>query len=162
MDEHNDFSGFDFPSPPPDPNSPERQKAAVYGKLAKVIKILSYVFVGLLFVGIVILQDNSSLILMVPIIPAILCMILSGIFKDKELKIRCTKRTTGTCLYTVRRHSGKSTHRHPVVEFEAEGVTYTAELSVTCSRHAEGELYTIYYDPLDPATVRTERNGLFG
>ena len=88
-------------------------------------------------------------------------LILSEVFKGKELKIRCTKRTTAFCIDTVRRRSGKHSTRHPIVEFEVKGVTHTVELSVSCSRDAVGDLYTLYYDPLDPDVVRPERRGLF-
>ena len=91
----------------------------------------------------------------------VLTIILSEVFKSKELKIRCTKRTTAFCVDTVRRKSGKHSTRHPIVEFEVNGVTHTVELSISCSRDAVGDLYTIYYDPLDPGTVRAERRGLF-
>ncbi len=39
---------------------------------------------------------------------------------------------------------------------KAKGVLHTAELSISCSKGDVGELYTIYYDPLDPDSVRSE------
>ena len=86
---------------------------------------------------------------------------MGGIFKDKELKLRCTARTTAFCIDTVRRRSGKTSVRHPIVEYEVKGVTYTAELQVSCSRNSVGETFPIDYDPLDPKTVRTKRGRLF-
>ncbi len=145
----------------PDPGSPERQRAAGYGVASKVCNILTFVFIGVMFFGVIALRGGASPAFMLLILPAIIAAILNGVFKDKELKLRCTRRTTAFCVDTVRRRSGKHSTRHPIVEFDVEGVTHTAELSVSCSRDAVGDLYTLYYDPLDPATVRAERRGLF-
>ena len=41
------------------------------------------------------------------------------------------------------------------MEFEVNGIPYTAELSTACSRKDVGQLYVIYYDPLDPSVVRS-------
>ena len=142
----------------PDPNSPERIKAANFGKASKICKVLTFVFMGVMFLGVITTQSPSMIALFFLMIPMI---ILSEVFKSKELKIRCTRRTTGFCVDTVRRRSGKHSHRYPIVEFEAGGVTHTVELSVSCSRDAVGDIYTLYYDPLDPDVVRPERRGLF-
>ena len=143
-------------SPLPDPNSPDRQKATKLALASKVCKIFGFVSIGAVLAGTLILRDDSSVVWMFAIVLAILPVFLSGTLKYRELMLRCTKRTTARCIKTVCRHSGKSIRRYPIVEFEVDGMPYTAELSVSCSRHAEGELYTIYYDPLDPKTVRTE------
>ena len=143
----------------PDPNSPERIKAARFGVASKVCKVLTFVTIGVLFFGGIATQSpNIILPVFLLLIPF---LILSEVFKGKELKIRCTKRTTAFCIDTVRRRSGKTSTRHPIVEFEVKGVTHTVELSVSCSRDAVGDLYTICYDPLDPDVVRPERRGLF-
>ena len=142
----------------PDPNSPERIRAANFGKASKICKILTFVFMGIMFLGLITTRSPSMIALFFLMIPMI---ILSEVFKSKELKIRCTRRTTGFCVDTVRRKSGKHSHRYPIVEFEAGGVTHTVELSVSCSRDAVGDIYTLYYDPLDPDVVRPERRGLF-
>ena len=142
----------------PDPNSPERKRAAKFGMASKVCKVLTFVTIGVLFLGGIATQSPSMIALFFLMIPMI---ILSEVFKSKELKIRCTKRTTAFCIDTVRRRSGKTSTRHPIVEFEVKGVTHTVELSVSCSRDAVGDLYTINYDPLDPDVVRPERRGLF-
>ena len=143
----------------PDPNSPERKRAAKFGLASKICKVLTFVIIGVLFLGGVATQSPTIILpvflLMIP------SLILSEVFKSQELKLRCTKRTTAFCIDTVRRRSGKSSTRHPIVEFEVKGVTHTVELSVSCSRDAVGDLYTISYDPLDPDTVRPERRGLF-
>ena len=146
----------------PDPNSPERQKAAKLGVASKVCKVLTFVFFGGMFLGALMAKKDlnpGAMLLTIPLF--VLTIILSEVFKSKELKIRCTKRTTAFCVDTVRRKSGKHSTRHPIVEFEVNGVTHTVELSISCSRDAVGDLYTIYYDPLDPGTVRAERRGLF-
>lgn len=142
----------------PDPNSPERKRAAKFGVASKVCKVLTFVTIGVLFLGGIATQSPSMIALFFLMIPMI---ILSEVFKSKELKIRCTKRTTAFCIDTVRRRSGKHSTRHPIVEFEVKGVTHTVELSISCSRDAVGDLYTLCYDPLDPDVVRPERRGLF-
>ena len=142
----------------PDPNSPERKRAAKFGVASKVCKVLTFVTIGVLFLGGIATQSPSMIALFFLMIPMI---ILSEVFKSKELKIRCTKRTTAFCIDTVRRRSGKHSTRHPIVEFDVKGVTHTVELSISCSRDAVGDLYTLCYDPLDPDVVRPERRGLF-
>ena len=146
----------------PDPNSPERKRAAKFGVASKVCKVLTFVFFGGIFVGALMAKEDlnpGAMLLTIPFF--VLAFILSETFKSKELKIRCTRRTTGFCVDTVRRKSGKHSTRHPIVEFEVKGVTHTVELSVSCSRDAVGDLYTLCYDPLDPDVVRPERRGLF-
>ena len=142
----------------PDPNSPERIRAANFGKASKICKVLTFVFMGVMFLGLITTRSPSMMALFFLMIPMI---VLSEVFKSKELKIRCTRRATAFCVDTVRRRSGKHSHRYPIVEFEAGGVTHTVELSVSCSRDAVGDIYTLYYDPLDPDVVRPERRGLF-
>lgn len=138
-----------------DPNSPERQKAAKYATAAKVCRVLTFLCFGIVFVGAISAKvTDTSPILIFFFIPLIIVALLNSHFKHQELKLRCTKRTTAFCIDTVRRRSGKSSHLHPIVEYEVEGVRHTAELSVTCTRGAVGETYTIYYDPLEPDTVR--------
>ena len=146
----------------PDPNSPERKRAAKFGVASKVCKVLTFVFFGGIFVGALMAKEDlnpGAMLLTIPFF--VLAVILSEVFKSKELKIRCTRRTTAFCIDTVRRRSGKHSTRHPIVEFEVKGVTHTVELSISCSRDAVGDLYTINYDPLDPDVVRPERRGLF-
>ncbi len=138
-----------------DPNSPARQKAAKFALASKVCKGLAYVGVGLTLIGGIILDDTPGAVL---VFPAVLLVfggfLLGDYFKKQDRKLRCTRRTTARCIDTVRRKSGKHSHLYPVVGFEVDGVSYTAELSVTCSHSSVGELYPIYYDPLDPESVR--------
>lgn len=146
----------------PDPNSPERKRAAKFGVASKVCKVLTFVFFGGIFVGALMAKEDlnpGAMLLTIPFF--VLAIILSETFKSKELKLRCTKRTTAFCIDAVRRKSGKTSTRHPIVEFEVNGITHTVELSISCSRDAAGDLYTLYYDPLDPNVVRPERRGLF-
>lgn len=135
----------------PDPHSPERQKAEKLAVAHKVCRTMTYVFVGLFVAVGVLTETRAAFFLIVGL--AVLCMLLGNHFKARELKIRCTACTTAICVDTVRRRSGKYSHRYPIVEFEVDGVTYTAELSTACSPNAVGEPYTVYYDPLDPKTV---------
>ena len=138
-----------------DPNSPVRKKAAKFALASKVCKGLAYVGVGLTLIGGIILDDTPGAVL---VFPAVLLVfggfLLGDYFKKQDRKLRCTRRTTARCIDTVRRKSGKHSHLHPIVRFEVDGVSYTAELSVTCSHSSVGELYPIYYDPLDPESVR--------
>ncbi len=146
----------------PDPNSPERKRAAKFGVASKVCKVLTFVFFGGMFLGALMAKEDlnpGAMLLTIPFF--VLAFILSETFKSKELKLRCTHRATGFCVDTVRRKSGKSSTRHPIVEFEVNGITHTVELSISCSRDAVGDIYTLYYDPLDPNVVRPERRGLF-
>lgn len=146
----------------PDPNSSERIKAAKFGMASKVCKIMMVACIAIMFLGVLALNGTAApFATLFLFLPAIVSAILQGVFKDKELKLRCTKRTTGFCIDTVRRHRGKHTTRHPIVEYEVKGVNHTAELPLSCTRDAVGDTYTLYYDPLDPDTVRAERRGLF-
>lgn len=139
----------------PDPNPPERQKAAKLALYHKVCKVLGYALLTIPLLGTIMIKEaNSSPILLLLVLPSLATLLLSSFFKSRELKLRCTVRTTAFCVDTVRRRSGKSSHLHPIVEYEADGVRHTAELSISCTRSSVGELYTIYYDPLDPTTVR--------
>ena len=140
-----------------DPHSPDRRKAARYAKAGKVCKVLAIAFFIAACVGAALMKtDNGSPVLLLCIIPMAILLFLDGYFKNKDLKLRCTERTTAHCIDTVRRRSGKHSARYPIVEYEVDGVRHTAELSISCSRKDVGELYTIYYDPLDPDTVRDQ------
>ena len=141
-----------------DPNSPARQKAAKYAMASKLCKGLAYVGIGITFIGAIALEDSPGAFL---VFPAILLVfggfLLGDYFKKQDRKLRCTRRTTARCIDTVRRKSGKhSSTLHPIVGYEVNGVSYTAELSISCSRDSVGELYVIYYDPLAPESVRVE------
>jgi len=138
-----------------DSNSPDRQKAAKYAKAGKVCQVLAIVFFVAAVVGAALMKaDNASPVLLLCIVPMAILLFLGSYFKNKDLMLRCTERTTAHCIDTVRRRSGKHSTRHPIVEYEVDGVRHTAELSISCSKGDVGELYTIYYDPLDPDTVR--------
>ncbi len=141
-----------------DPNSPERRKAARYAKAGKVCSITGTVLaVAAIVAGAGLMKaDNGSPVLLVCIVPMAVLLFLGGYFERKDLTLRCTERTTAHCIDTVRRHRGRRSTRHPIVEYEVDGVRHTAELSISCSRKDVGELYTIYYDPLDPDTVRDQ------
>ncbi len=150
-------------APPPgarrriDPNSHDRQRAARYAVCGRVCHIVSILLFVLTFVGAIAAQgdgNSAPAVFVLAILPLLACVLLGSFFKSQELKLRCTERTTAICVDTVRRRSGKHSHRYPIVEFEVDGVTYTAELTVSCSRDAVGQLYSFYYDPLEPTVVR--------
>ena len=149
----------DAPSPKPshsiDPHSPERQKAARYAACKKICNLLTVILFAFAFLSGIAAQEGDGTSIPLLFLPLLVACILLGTFcKNQELKLRCTHRTTAICVDTVRRRSGKTSHRHPIVEFEVDGKTYTAELSVTCSRDVVGQIYTIEYDPLEPSVVR--------
>ena len=137
-----------------EPNDHQRL-AAKYAKKAKICFAVTIVGFVLLLLACFLIKSSAPWTIFC-FLPFFSIMALGFYYQKQEIKLRCTKRTTARCIKTVCRHSGKSIRRYPIVEFEVDGMPYTAELSVSCSRHAEGELYTIYYDPLDPKTVRTE------
>ena len=140
-----------------DPHSPDRQKAAKYAKAGKVCQVLAAVFFIAAGFGAGLMKaDNTSPALLVFIVPMAVLLFLGAHFKNKDLKLRCTRRTTAHCIDTVRRLSRRRSTRHPIVEYEVDGVRHTAELSISCSKGDVGELYTIYYDPQDPDSVRAE------
>ena len=140
-----------------DPNSPERKQAAKLALWSRVCILLSYGLIGLTVLSAVIFKaaDQSPPAFIFMVFPAAGLMILSNHLKHRGLKLRCTVRTTALCVDTVCRRSGKHSHDYPIVEFEVNGVPYTAELSTACSRKDVGQLYVIYYDPLDPSVVRS-------
>lgn len=137
-----------------DPNSPERRRAARLALWSRICTFLSYGLIGLVFLSAVIFKTTDHApVFFVMVFPAAGLMVLSSHLKNRGLKLRCTVQTTARCVDTVRRRTGKHSHDYPIVEFEVNGVPYTAELSVACSPNAVGEPYTVYYDPLDPKTV---------
>lgn len=150
-------------SPRPDPNSPDRRRAAQWVLWSRICKVLSIGMLGLGFVLAAVsnVERDAPYAAFFLILPAFGLMLLSGVCKSRELKIRCTVSTTARCVDTVRRRSGKHSLYYPIVEFEVDGVPYTVELTVTCSDMDIGELYTIFYDPLDPHTVRAGKRGPF-
>ena len=145
-----------------DPNSPARRKAAKFALASSVCRVLTFVGFGITLVGAILLKETTesnnglsfAVLAAVPFL--IVSSVLSDHFKKKDRRLRCTRLATARCVDTVRRKSGKYSRLHPIVGFEVDGVTYTAELSVSCSRDSVGEAYTIYYDPLDPQSVRAE------
>lgn len=137
-----------------DPNSPERRRAARLALWSRACTFLSYGLIGLAFLSAVIFKTTDHApVFFVMVFPAAGLIVLGNHLKNRGLKLRCTVQTTARCVDTVRRRTGKHSHDYPIVEFEVNGVPYTAELSVTCSPNAVGEPYTVYYDPLDPKTV---------
>ena len=142
------------PSASHDPNSPERRRAAKLALWSRACTFLSYGLIGFAFLSAVIFKTTDQApVFFVMVFPAAGLMVLSNHLKNRGLKLRCTVQATAHCVDTVRRRSGKHSHYYPIVEFEVNGVPYTAELSTTCSPNAVGEPYTVYYDPLDPKTV---------
>lgn len=142
-----------------DPHSPARQRADKLALAAKIIRILSYVVLGIFLVSH--FADTSAM----PVYAAFIMfavtaggMILAGYLEDKSLALVCTRRTTALCVETVRRHSGKHIRYRPIVEYEANGKFLRTELrSVYCSRHDEGKTYTLFYDPLDEKKIRVDK-----
>lgn len=132
----------------------DRQRAVRYGRAAVICRYGSVA--GLVIAVIASLGAEGDLLPFFLIVPSVVCGLLSGYFKKRELRMICTVRVTAVCVDTVRRHRGKHSHIFPIVEYEVGGRTYTTELEIDCTRNSEGETYTIYYDPQDPQTVRVE------
>lgn len=138
--------------PIPTPEDRRRaQQLALYKKLSTVAGTLFVI--GGMILGVAI---GNGLMAFLPFIPGVVLVILSSVFESRRLKLICTVRVVAVCVDTVYRHHGKSGSTHPIVSYEVNGVTHTAELKVSCSRRSVGELYTIYYDPEDPDTVRSK------
>ena len=155
MNDYDPSSDFDFPAPSIDPHSPARQKAMKYSQKAKICFAVTIVGFVLLLLAVFTVKNSAPWAIFL-FLPFLGIMALGFHCKKQERMLRCTKRTTAVCVNTVLHSTGRTPSRHPVVEYEVDGATMTAELSVTCKKDAVGHLYTVYYDPLDPATVRTE------
>ena len=137
-----------------EPNDHQRL-AAKYAKKAKVcfaVTIVGFVF---LLLACFLIKSSAPWTIFC-FLPFFGIMALGFYYQKQERKLRCTQRTTAVCINTVLRNNSRIPSRHPVVEYEVEGVKYTAELPVSCPRNSVGELYTIYYDPLNPETVRAQ------
>ena len=144
----------------------DRVKAAYYAWYARICAVLSYVAMGAAILGALFLRQTRVLeneakaegLALLLLLPAVALLMLGRYFKKRRLRLLCTSPATARYLYSVTR-GGRSRRRYPVVEYEVEGVTYTAELDVRYSRGIEGEEYDIFYDPQDPATVRAACKG---
>ena len=137
-----------------EPNKHQRL-AAKYAKKAKICFAVTIVGFVLLLLACFLIKSSAPWTIFC-FLPFFGIMALGFYYQKQERKFRCTQRTTAVCINTVLRYNSRIPSRHPIVEYEVEGVKYTAELPVSCPKDAAGELYTIYYDPLDPSTVRTE------
>lgn len=145
----------------PDAHTSERQKAAKFGRVSKVFYILHITLFNLPVLAFAILQIWSILLFVPLLLLSLGANILYSVFRDKELKLRCTSCTTARCV-DITYH--KFSHRHhrisynrPVVEYTVDGVTYTKELSIRCDFFDIGKQYTIFYDPLEPEVARAEK-----
>ena len=137
-----------------EPNDHQRL-AAKYAKKATVCFAVTIVGFVLLLLACFLIKSSAPWTIFC-FLPFFGIMALGFYYQKQERKLRCTQRTTAVCINTVLRNNSRIPSRHPIVEYEVEGVKYTAELPVSCPKDAAGELYTIYYDPLDPNTVRPE------
>ena len=137
-----------------EPNDHQRL-AAKYAKKATVCFAVTIVGFVLLLLACFLIKSSAPWTIFC-FLPFFGIMALGFYYQKQERKLRCTQRTTAVCINTVLRYNSRIPSRHPIVEYEVEGVKYTAELPVSCPKDAAGELYTIYYDPLDPNTVRPE------
>ncbi len=146
-----------------EPNSPTEFKttsrkqrlAAKYAKRAKVCFAVTLAGFVLLLLMCFLIKSSAPWAIFF-FLPFLGIMALGFYYQKQERKLRCTKQTTAVCVNTVLRNTSRIPSRHPIVEYEVDGEKHTAELSTTCTKGAVGETYVIYYDPLDPSTVRTE------
>lgn len=144
----------------PAPTSPERSKATKMAFCYKICVVVGFaLLIGVLISGCVtVARPAVAPIFILCLISFTVTLLLGHHAKRQEMKLRCTVRATAICVETVRvrTFSGKHYCLHPVVKFEANGVPRKATIPVICTRDAVGEPYVIYYDPLDPTTVRAE------
>ncbi len=145
----------------PDAHTPKRQKAAKFGRVSKAFYFLYVTLFNLPVLAFAILQIWSILLFVPLLLLSLGANILYSVFRDKELKLRCTSCTTARCV-DITYH--KFSHRHhrvsynrPVVEYTVDGVTYTKELSIRCDFFDIGKQYTVFYDPLEPEVARAEK-----
>ena len=155
--EEADYTEAAAPTPEElDPNSPARKRAAKFALASRLCKVLTIASAGFVILWGILRGDGVSAAM---VIPGFLVLLVSSLlwpyFKKQDLKLRCTRRASARCVDTVRRKSGKYSHTlHPIVGYEVNGVSYTAELPISCTQSSIGELYTICYDPLDPGSAR--------
>lgn len=136
--------------------TPRNQRlAAKYAQKAKVCFAVTIVGFVLLLLAFFLIKSSAPWAIFC-FLPFLGIMALGFYYQKQERKLRCTQRITAVCVNTVLRNTSRIPSRHPIVEYEVEGVRHTAELSVTCTKDAVGETYVIYYDPLDPSVVRGE------
>ena len=140
-------------NPCPKSNAYKRQFASKYARKAKVCFAVAIVGSVLLILLCLVIKRSAPWAIF-PFLLFMGIMAMGFYYQKQEMKLRCTRRTTAVCINTILHSTGRTPSRHPIVEYEVEGVKYTAELSISCTRGAVGEIYTIYYDPLEPTTVR--------
>lgn len=132
-------------------------------------KWLSYLFLGLTIpVGMAFIITAPSIQQNPELSVGLMCLMFSMLackfFIDASIKERrCTKRTVGHATEVVRRWRSRRVTYCPIVTFTVYDQTddryscdYTVKLPVKCHKHAEGELYTVFYDPDEPTVVRAE------
>ena len=132
-----------------------QQLAAKYAQKAKVCFAVTIVGFVLLLLAFFLIKSSAPWAIFC-FLPFLGIMALGFYYQKQERKLRCTQRITAVCVNTVLRNTSRIPSRHPIVEYEVEGVRHTAELASTCTKGAVGETYVIYYDPLDPSVVRGE------
>ena len=143
----------------------DRVKATYYELYAKICTVIAYGLLGATLIAAFILRDAAILkdtamsdgMVIVLMIPSVIFLLLGRHFKKRRLQLLCTVRTTARRLYTVTHGSRRGRRRYPVVEYEVEGRTYTAELDIPSYFGSEEEEYAICYDPHDPAVARLAR-----
>lgn len=153
-------------SPRPDPNAQEYQqskKMLLYYQIFIVVGLILFLPV-LLFAIMMVKGMDVFLYFILCLVPCVIALLLGSYFKYREVKLRCTIRTTARCIKIVRTRdfTGKHYCFCPVVEFYMGNVRRTAILSeITyptkeeCETHI-GETYVIYYDPCDPSNAYIE------
>ncbi len=136
----------------------DRKRAATYAITHRVCKVMIYVWMIPFFIfGVCQLYIGAC----ISFVLGFLSIFLTRHFRKRALYLLCTVRATATCVSTDWHSSGRYLHLRPIVTYEADGKTYTAKLSVSCPKNAEGTLYTIYYDPRTPQTLRTDKQSFF-
>ena len=132
----------------------DRKRAAKYAVAHRVCKVMIYLWmIPVLIFGVCQLYIGVCITFAL----GFSSIFLTHHFRKRELLLLCTARTTATCVGTDWHSSGRYLHLRPIVTYEVDGKPYTAKLSVSCPKSATGQLYTIYYDPQNPETVRADQ-----
>ena len=129
---------------------------------------LSHIFLGLtVAAGIAFLivsawQNDPEL--SVGLMCLMIAMMASKYYIDATIRERrCSKQAIGHVVEVVRNYRNRRISYRPIVTFTVHDQTddryscdYTVKLRVKCDKHAEGQLYTVFYDPDEPPVVRAE------
>lgn len=129
---------------------------------------LSHIFWGLTFAAGIAFFILSAKLKNPELSVGLMCLMISMMtakyFIDATIRERrCRKQTIGHVVEVVRNYRSRRISYRPIVTFTVHdqiddrySCDYTVKLRVKCDKHAEGQLYTVFYDPDEPTVVRAE------